>query len=142
MNHPSYRAFQASVATLSLFPSTYVKYTPPRWVSPTPRTPSSNPTEDTKEKKEWKRRMRMFRTSFVHSIFFLWYIQICFSVGPVIEAFGFERIMYGSSSAAGRVSGLSGDWYELAREALAELGVDQESVDAVFEGTAKTIYHA
>jgi len=123
MNHPSYRAFQASVVTLSLFPSTYVKYTPPRWVSPTPRTPSSNPTEDTKEKKEWKRRMRMF-------------------LGPVIEAFGFERIMYGSSSAAGHVSGPSADWYELAREALAELGVDQESVDAVFEGTAKTIYHA
>ena len=64
MNHPSYHAFQASTAALSLFPSVYVRYTPPRWEAPTPPTPSSptqNTEEDSKEKKEWKRRIKMFR---------------------------------------------------------------------------------
>ena len=30
------------------------------------------------------------------------------------------------------------DWYEIVREAFAELGVDRESVDAVFGGNAQT----
>ncbi|KIJ40978.1 hypothetical protein M422DRAFT_60544 [Sphaerobolus stellatus SS14] len=126
MNHESYNAYQTSTATLSFFPAVYVKYTPPRWEAPTPPTPSkseTNITEDTKEKKEWKRRIKMF-------------------LGPVIEAFGFERVMYGSSSSSGVSSGNSADWYELARESLAELGVDQESIDAVFERTAQKVYGA
>lgn len=126
MNHPSYHAFQASSAALSLFPSVYVRYTPPRWEAPTPPTPrisTTDTTEESKEKKEWKRRIKMF-------------------LGPIIEAFGFGRIMYGSSSSTGSSSGASSDWYDIARESLAELGVDQEDVDAVFEGTAKKVYGA
>jgi len=48
--------------------------------------------------------------------------------------------MYGSSSSSGSSSGSSADWYDIARESLAELGVDQEDVDLVFEGTAKKVY--
>jgi predicted TIM-barrel fold metal-dependent hydrolase len=67
----------------------------------------------------------------------------CSSVGPAVEAFGFERIVFGSAPSP--VSGArsnAGDWYEIAREAFAELGVDQESVDAVFGGNAQRIYAA
>jgi len=67
----------------------------------------------------------------------------CSSVGPAVEAFGFERIIYGSSpSPVSRAQSNAGDWYEIAREAFAELGVDQESVDAVFGGNAQHIYAA
>ena len=36
----------------------------------------------------------------------------------------------------------AGDWHEIAREAFAELGVDQASVDAVFGVNAQRIYAA
>jgi predicted TIM-barrel fold metal-dependent hydrolase len=65
------------------------------------------------------------------------------SVGPAVEAFGFERIVFGSApSPVSRAQSNAGDWYEIAREAFAELGVDQESVDAVFGGNAQRIYAA
>lgn len=64
-------------------------------------------------------------------------------VGPAVEAFGFERIIFGSApSPASHARSNAGDWYEIAREAFAELGVDQESVDAVFGGNAQRIYAA
>jgi len=69
--------------------------------------------------------------------------QFCSPVGPAVEAFGFERIVYGSSpSPVSHAHSNAGDWYEIAREAFAELGVDQESVDAVFGGNAQRIYVA
>lgn len=65
----------------------------------------------------------------------------CPAVSPVVEAFGYQRIIFGSSpcptsQAPSNVS----DWYEIARESLAELGADQESIDAVFCGNAKLVY--
>ncbi len=50
--------------------------------------------------------------------------RLCFIVGPEVEAFGFERIVLGSApSLASRAYSNAGDWYEIAREAFAELGV-------------------
>jgi len=58
-----------------------------------------------------------------------------------MEAFGYQRIIFGSSpssSSTGRSN--VGDWYEIARESLAELGVEQEFVDAVFYDNAAKVY--
>ncbi len=62
-------------------------------------------------------------------------------VGPAVEAFGFERIIFGSApSQTSRAPSSASDWYEIARESFAELGVDQDGVDAVFCGNAKRVY--
>lgn len=62
-------------------------------------------------------------------------------VGPVMEAFGYERIIFGSSpSSSSRGRAHVGNWYEIARESLAELGVEQAFVDAVFYGNAQKVY--
>lgn len=60
------------------------------------------------------------------------------AVGPAVEAFGFQRIIYGSSTSA--PGNDSSDWYEIARESLAELGIDQDGVDAVFGANARALY--
>jgi len=125
MNHPVYLAFQSQVAALSLIPQVYIKFLPPSWDAPTPQTPfPGSPVEaaDTQQSKEWKRRINMY-------------------LGPVMEAFGYQRIIFGSSpssSSTGRSN--VGDWYEIARESLAELGVEQDFVDAVFYGNAAKVY--
>ncbi len=63
------------------------------------------------------------------------------TVGPIVEAFGFNRIIFATSSASGTAGSSSpGNWYEMAREAVAELGIDQEGVDAIFGGNANTLY--
>ena len=67
----------------------------------------------------------------------------CHTVGPAVEAFGFERIIFGSApSPTSRAASTSsaGDWYEIARESFAELGVDQETVDGIFGNNAKRVY--
>ena len=69
-----------------------------------------------------------------------------FAVGSVVEAFGFQRILFGSSPAA-PLSGSSpasnaGDWFELARESFAELGIEQDAIDAVFAQNARLVYGA
>jgi len=125
MNHPTYLAFQSQIAALSLFPSVSIKFLPPSWNAPTPHTPLPGTTSDdsgSKQQKEWKRRIKMY-------------------LGPVMEAFGYERIIFGSSPsiASTSVSNAS-DWYEIARESFAELGVEQEFVNAVFYENAKTAY--
>ncbi|KAF8492349.1 hypothetical protein F5888DRAFT_1729970 [Russula emetica] len=123
LTHPTYQSYQSHIATLSFFPRVYLSYVPPAWNAPTPPTPQ-DAVVASKGKKEWKRRIKMY-------------------LGPAVEAFGFERIVFGSSPSP--VSGAqsnAGDWYEIAREAFAELGVDQESVDAVFGGNAQRIYAA
>ncbi|KAG6842178.1 hypothetical protein C0991_001671 [Blastosporella zonata] len=126
MNHPTYLAFQSHVAALSLFPDVYVKFLPPSWDAPTPPTPSVEVAENTntQQKKEWKRRIKMY-------------------LGPVMEAFGYQRIIFGSSPCpTSSGSSIASDWYEIARESLAELGVEQEFVDAVFHGNAKKVYES
>ncbi|KAK7685344.1 hypothetical protein QCA50_011708 [Cerrena zonata] len=62
-------------------------------------------------------------------------------IGPALEAFGFQRIIYGSSpSPLSHASSNAGDWYELARESFAELGVEQEGIDAVFFANAQRAF--
>ena len=64
LTHPTYRAYQAHTASLSLIPNTFVKFIPPNWREPTPQTPapiSGVKVEDSFEKKEWKRRIKMYR---------------------------------------------------------------------------------
>jgi len=125
MNHPTYLAFQSQVAALSLFPEVYIKFLPPSWDAPIPPTPSEETgviITDTQQKKEWKRRIKMY-------------------LGPVMEAFGYQRIIFGSSPCpTSQGSSIASDWYELARESLSELGVEQDAIDAVFGGNAKKVY--
>ncbi|KIM40188.1 hypothetical protein M413DRAFT_73458 [Hebeloma cylindrosporum] len=125
MNHPTYLAFQAQVAALSLIPQVHVKFLPPSWDAPTPQTPfpgSPIETADTQQSKEWKRRIKMY-------------------LGPVMEAFGYQRIIFGSSpSSSSRGPSNVGDWYEIARESLVELGIEQDFVEGVFYGNAAKVY--
>jgi len=125
LTHPTYRAYQAHAASLSLIPNTFIKFLPPNWREPTPSTPA--PTggvkpEDSFEKKEWKRRIKMY-------------------IGPALEAFGDQRIIFGTSpSPASHAKSTVGDWYELVKESLAELGIEQEGVDAIFGNNAQKVY--
>ncbi|KAF9566676.1 hypothetical protein CPC08DRAFT_733402 [Agrocybe pediades] len=125
MNHPTYLAFQAQVGALSLIPQVHVKFLPPAWDAPTPQTPfPGSPIEaaDTQQLKEWKRRIKMY-------------------LAPVFEAFGSERIIFGSSpSSSSRTPSNVADWYEIARESLAELGLEQDVIDGVFAGNAARVY--
>jgi predicted TIM-barrel fold metal-dependent hydrolase len=62
-------------------------------------------------------------------------------VGPAVEAFGFGRIIFGSSRPrTSQAASNSGDWYNVARESLAELGVEQEPIDLVFSLNAQKVY--
>jgi len=62
-------------------------------------------------------------------------------LAPIVEAFGYQRIIFGSSpSPTTKSSSVAADWYELARESLAELGVEQEFINAVFHDNAKRVY--
>lgn len=64
-----------------------------------------------------------------------------YTVGPAVEAFGFQRIIFGSApSSSSSSSSNAADWYEIARESFAELGVEQEDVDNVFGGNARRVY--
>jgi len=130
MNHSHYQTYQTHIAALSLVPSLCIKYIPPAWNAAPPPTPlpgmevSSTEAEDKQQRNEWKRRIRMY-------------------LGPVIEAFGYERIIFGTSPSPGsRHQSHVGDWYEIAREALAELGVEQTYVDGIIYGNAKRVYGA
>ncbi|KAF8638054.1 hypothetical protein AX16_010686 [Volvariella volvacea WC 439] len=122
MNHPTYQSFQAHVAALSLHANLYVNYLPPSWDGSSGASDQDTGDAGARDKKEWKRRIKMF-------------------LGPVIEAFGYQRILFGSSPPRASQGVCSvGEWYELARESLAELGVDQEYVDGVFYNNAKKVY--
>lgn len=67
-----------------------------------------------------------------------------FTVGPCLEAFGFERLVFGSAptSADAATSSTAEAWYHLAYESFAELGVEQDAIDAVFGGNAKKVFAA
>ena len=56
-------------------------------------------------------------------------------VGPIVEAFGTDRILYASSGSVN-----PGDWYEIAREVVAELGLEQDAVDAIFGSNANGVF--
>lgn len=56
-----------------------------------------------------------------------------------MEAFGYQRIIYGSCTPTPPDSD-SNDWYEIARESLVELGVEQDGLDAVFGTNAIAVY--
>jgi predicted TIM-barrel fold metal-dependent hydrolase len=56
-----------------------------------------------------------------------------------MEAFGYERIIFGSSPT-GPAPSHAGDWYEIARECLAELGLEQIAIDGVFCSNAQAVY--
>ncbi|KAG8853878.1 hypothetical protein FRB91_004236 [Serendipita sp. 411] len=114
LSHPSYIAYQGHSATVSFFESVYVSLSPPDWGAvPSPVDPNA---------KEWNKRIKMY-------------------LGPIIEAFGFNRIIFASSSpSSAKHDSVPANWYELAREAVAELGIDQEGVDAIFGGNAKAVY--
>ncbi|PVF95264.1 hypothetical protein CPB86DRAFT_711581 [Serendipita vermifera] len=115
LNHPSYQAYQAHIATISFFESVSILFAPPKWGE----LPSNT---DTAAANEWNKRIKMY-------------------LGPIVEAFGFNRIIFATSNPANPSSNLNpGSWYELARESVAELGIDQEGVDAIFGGNAKTLY--
>ncbi|KAF8757193.1 hypothetical protein RHS01_04029 [Rhizoctonia solani] len=130
LTHPMYLAYQERIASLSFNLNVYLKYLPPDWHTPTPTSPlpGSKPSDpegsirdlDSEEKKEWKRRTKIW---------------------PAIEAFGYSRLVFGSSpSTTSTSTSNAGDWYQIAKESVAELGVDQEGLDAVFGTNAKTIY--
>lgn len=62
-------------------------------------------------------------------------------IGPVIEAFGFERILFGTSPvASASAPSKAADWYELARESFVELGIEQAGIDATFGQNAKAVF--
>jgi hypothetical protein len=131
--NPDYNAFQSHIGQIAFNPNLYIKFLPPQWNAPTPQSPTRPDTKISRgededevpgeeEKNEWKKRIKMY-------------------LGPVIEAFGFSRIIFGSSpiSTTGPPSNAS-DWYILAKESLVELGVEQADVDAVFGGNARQVY--
>ena len=59
LTHPFYYSYQSHVATLSFFPRVYLSYVPPAWNAPTPPAPPVG-QDASKEKKEWKRRIKMY----------------------------------------------------------------------------------
>ena len=64
-------------------------------------------------------------------------------MGFAVEAFGFERVIFGLVLSPVSLAQLNtGNWYEIACEVFVELGIDQESVDAVFAGNTQCIYAA
>ncbi|KAI0768799.1 hypothetical protein BD413DRAFT_478776 [Trametes elegans] len=136
LTHPLYQSYQGHTASLSLFANLFINFLPPAWGAPTPPTPLPEPSSgsgekeqtpqvESKEAREWKRRIKMY-------------------IGPAVEAFGFQRILFGSSPAAPLTASTpasqAGDWFELARESFAELGVEQDAIDAVFAQNARQVY--
>jgi len=131
LRHPTYEAYQRHISSLSLIPNTYLKFLPPSWREPTPPSPGPGATfsstskqavENNLKKEEWKRRVKMY-------------------FGPALDAFGFARIIFGTSpSPSSTAPSTAHDWYVLVREVVAELAVDQDGVDAIFGGTAASVY--
>jgi hypothetical protein len=57
-----------------------------------------------------------------------------------LKRLGLDVLFFGSApSPVSRAQSNASDWYEIGREAFAELGVDQESVDAMSGSHAKRI---
>jgi hypothetical protein len=117
MNHPSYNTYRQRVSSLSLFENAYVKLLPPTWVA-TESPPGSGGEQD----KELKGILKLF-------------------IDPVLEAFGFERIIFGSSPASTSGSpALAENWYKLVLESFRELAVSQDELDKIFIDNAERVY--
>ncbi|KZO98974.1 hypothetical protein CALVIDRAFT_535072 [Calocera viscosa TUFC12733] len=117
---PVYKAYQDHITSLSLFPSVYVQLSPPEWGI----VPAEKGDEEVqKERREWKRRIKLY-------------------LGPVVEAFGFSRIIYSSAGSSKAPVSKASDWYTLARECVAEMGVEQDAIDAVFGVNGLDVYKA
>lgn len=62
-------------------------------------------------------------------------------VVPVLEAFGFERIIFGSSPASpGGSPALAENWYKLVLDSFRELAVSQDEMDKIFVDNAERVY--
>ncbi|KIY53951.1 hypothetical protein FISHEDRAFT_32201 [Fistulina hepatica ATCC 64428] len=114
MTDPAYRRYQSQIAALSFIPSLVVKYAPPA-------TMPESTYGDAEAEAEWERRIKAY-------------------LGTAIEAFGYERIMFASSSSDKAPTTHVAQWYGLARECFIEFAVDQACVDAVFGGNAMRVY--
>ncbi|KAI6046072.1 hypothetical protein EDC04DRAFT_2864957 [Pisolithus marmoratus] len=85
MKQPDYLQYQSRISSLSLFEDVHLKLTPP--VRDTYETGSAV------DLKVWKGKLKLY-------------------IGPVLEAFGFERMIFGSSpSLAGEPFNLPVSWY-------------------------------
>jgi len=121
---PGYLAYQSHIASLSLHKNTYLALLPPVWSL---EGLTENGFTGANERSDWKRRIKLY-------------------LGPALEAFGEYRILYGSSpvstfdSAKPSVKISAQDWYKLAREAVTELGVEQEGVEAIFHENPKKVF--
>jgi len=122
MNHPTYTAYRQRVALLSLFENVHVKLLPPTWTL-VESAPDSEEGKRNREK-EWKDILKLF-------------------IAPVLEAFGFERIIFGSSPAtASDASAQPTNWYRLTQESFRELAVEQDEINKVFMENAERVYGA
>ncbi|KAG8900816.1 hypothetical protein FRC00_010917 [Tulasnella sp. 408] len=133
MKSPMYEKYQEHISSLSFVPNVYLKFLPPHWEDPTPPSPAPFATtsettgsgvtsQDAQAKDEWKRRVRIY-------------------LGPALDAFGYSRIIFGTSPSPSSTSASNAhDWYTLAREVVAEVAVEQESVDAIFGKNAQSVY--
>ncbi|KAG9017492.1 hypothetical protein FRB90_001085 [Tulasnella sp. 427] len=133
MKSPMYEKYQERISSLSFVPNVYLKFLPPNWEDPTPPSPApfATPSEtsgsgatsqDAQAKEEWKRRVRIY-------------------LGPALDAFGYSRIIFGTSpSPSSKSASNAHDWYALAREVVAEVGIEQEGVDSIFAKNAQTVY--
>lgn len=108
------------------------------WNQPIPGP--ADPTSELDQHREWKRKIKMF-SKFL-CIYVYWYsVDEHLAVGPVLEAFGYERIIFGTSPSFATPSLLNpADWYALVRESFAELAMEQDAIDAIFSLNAKRIY--
>ena len=129
MNHPTYTTYRQRVSSLSLFENVYVKLLPPAWVS----------TElGEKPAQELKNILKLFSESNDHEVGWFAHNRL---VVPVLEAFGFERIIFGSSPAfADGSPALAENWYKLVLGSLRELAVSQDEMDKIFIDNAERVY--
>jgi hypothetical protein len=119
MNHPTYMTYRQRVTLLSLFENVHVKLLPPTWISV--ESANSEGGGRTREK-EWKDILKLF-------------------IVPVLEAFGFERIIFGSSPATpNNAFAQPTSWCKLAQEAFRELAVGQDEMNKVFMENAERVY--
>ncbi|KAF8444735.1 hypothetical protein L210DRAFT_848389 [Boletus edulis BED1] len=114
MNHPTYVTYRQRISSLSLFENAYVKLLPPQWVSAA--------LEKETQERELRNILKLF-------------------IVPVLEAFGFERIIFGSSPAfADGSPALAEKWYKLVLESFRELAVSQDEIDNIFVENAQRVY--
>ncbi|KIO22860.1 hypothetical protein M407DRAFT_114952 [Tulasnella calospora MUT 4182] len=133
MKSPVYEKYQEHISSLSFVTNVYLKFLPPHWEDPTPPSPAPFATtsettgsgvtsQDAQAKDEWKRRVRIY-------------------LGPALDAFGYSRIIFGTSPSPSSTSASNAhDWYTLAREVVAEIVAEQDGVDAIFGKNAQTVY--